>query len=100
MGLVNEPSTLRERQNTSMIHRLSTMITAGVVMVLSLSTLTFAAEIVGTVSAVDEKSTATLETTDGKALQVLISGMKPSDKVDCHPKDGKISYHKLNSQHK
>jgi hypothetical protein len=72
-----------------------------VVTLMLFSTMTFAAEeIVGTVSAVDEKGVATIKTTDGKELHVQMTGVKAGDKVDCHPKGEKISCHKLSSKHK
>jgi hypothetical protein len=100
MRPVDETSTARERENTAMVQRLRTIIAASVVTILMLSTLTFAAEIVGTVSAVDEKGMATIKLTDGKELQVQMSGVQPGDKVDCHAKGGKMSCHKLGPKHK
>jgi hypothetical protein len=64
-----------------------------------LSTATFAAEIVGMVSVVDDKGMATIKTTDGKELNVQMAGVKVGDKVDCHPKGGKMSCHKLTPKH-
>jgi hypothetical protein len=71
-----------------------------VVAIIFFSTMTFAAEIVGTVSAVDEKGMATIKTTDGKELHAQMTGVKAGDKVDCHPKGGKMSCHKLSPKHK
>jgi hypothetical protein len=83
-----------------MVHRMVTIFLTVVVMMVMLSTATFAAEIVGTVSAVDEKGMATIKTTDGKELHVQMAGVKVGDKVDCHPKGGKMSCHKLTPKHK
>jgi len=69
-------------------------------MIVMLSTATFAAEMVGTVSSVDDKGMATIKTTDGKELNVQMAGVKVGDKVDCHPKGGKMSCHKLGPKHK
>jgi hypothetical protein len=83
-----------------MVHRMVTIFLTVVVMMVMLSTATFAAEIVGTVSAVDDKGMATIKTTDGKELNVQMAGVKVGDKVDCHPKGGKMSCHKLTPKHK
>jgi hypothetical protein len=83
-----------------MVHRLITICATVVVMMVMLSTVTFAAEIVGTVSAVDDTGMATIKTTDGKELTVQMAGVKVGDKVDCHPKGGKMSCHRLSPKHK
>lgn len=83
-----------------MVYRLATIFTTVVVVIVVLSTMIFAAEIVGTVSAIDDKGMATIKTTEGKELQVQIAGVKVGDKVDCHPKGGKMSCHKLGPKHK
>jgi hypothetical protein len=82
-----------------MVHRLITICATVVVMMVMLSTVTFAAEIVGTVSAVDDTGMATIKTTD-EELTVQMPGVKVGDKVDCHPKGGKMSCHKLSPKHK
>jgi hypothetical protein len=56
-----------------MVSRLATIFTT-VVVVIVFSTMIFAAEIVGTVSAIDDKGMATIKTTEGKELQVHIAG--------------------------
>lgn len=83
-----------------MVHRLTAICATVVVMMVMLSTVTFAAEVVRTVSAVDDKGMATIKTTDGKELTVKMAGVKVGDKVDCHPKGGKLSCHKLGPKHK
>jgi hypothetical protein len=83
-----------------MVSRRATIVTAVVVVIAVLSTMTFAAEIVGTVSAIDEKGLATIKTTEGKELRVPMTGVKVGDKVDCHPKGEKMSCHKLGPKHK
>lgn len=65
-----------------------------------LFTLALAAEMVGTVAAVDAKGMATIKTTDGKEHTVQLMGVKAGDKVDCHTKDGKLSCHKPDPTHK
>jgi hypothetical protein len=80
--------------------RLATIFTTVVVVIVVLPTMIFAAEIVGTVSAVDEKGMATIKTTEGKELQVRMTGVKVGDKVDCHPKGEKMSCYKLGPKHK
>ena len=100
MRPVNEPSPAGDAEFTAMLHRTVTVFISVVVMIVMLPTATFAAEIVGTVSSVDEKGMATIKTRDGKELHVQMAGVKVGDKVDCHPKSGKMSCHKLGSKHK
>ena len=83
-----------------MVSRLATIVPTVIVVIAVFSTTVFAAEIVGTVSAVDEKGMATIKTTEGKELQVQMKGVKVGDKVDCHPKGEKMSCHKLGPKHK
>jgi hypothetical protein len=83
-----------------MVYRLATIFTTVAVVMVVLSTMIFAAEIVGTVSAIDEKGMATIKTTEGKELHVHMAGVKVGDKVDCHPKGEKMSCHKLGPKHK
>jgi hypothetical protein len=95
---IAETSTAGDPENTSMMHQRATIGATVIVVITLLATMTFPAEIVGTVSAVDEKGMATIETTDGKELHVQMTGVKAADKVNCHPKGGKISCHKLTPQ--
>jgi hypothetical protein len=83
-----------------MVSRLATIFTTGVVVIVAPSAMVFAAEIVGTVSAINDKGMATIKTTEGKELQVHMTGVKVGDKVDCHPKGEKMSCHKLGPKHK
>jgi translation initiation factor IF-1 len=83
-----------------MARKLITILTLVVALMLALSAPILAAEMQGTVSAVDDKGMATIKTTDGKELKASIAGVKTGDKVDCHVKDGKTSCHKLGSGHK
>ena len=83
-----------------MSRKLITVVTIAVVVVSVLSTIVFAAEFEGTVSAVDDKGMATIKATDGKEHKVSLAGVKAGDKVDCHVKDGKTSCHKLGKAHK
>jgi uncharacterized iron-regulated membrane protein len=83
-----------------MVHRLATIFATVVIVMMVLSTMTFAAEIVGTVSAVDDKGVATIKTTDGKELKAQMTGVMAGDKVDCHLKGEKMSCHKLGPKHK
>jgi hypothetical protein len=84
-----------------MARKLSVMVLLfGVVVLVVLSAMVLAAEMQGTVAAVDDKGMATIKTTDGKELKVSLAGVKAGDKVDCHTKDGKTSCHKLGSMHK
>ena len=93
-------STTGNREKTFMVHRFAMICAAVVAAIMLVSTLTFGAEIAGTVSAVDEKGMATIKTTDGKELQVQMTGAKAGDKVDCHSKGGKTSCHMLSPKHK
>ena len=83
-----------------MARKLVTILTLVVAVMMALSTTILAAEMQGTVSAVDDKGMATIKTTDGKELKASMAGVKAGDKVDCHVKDGKASCHKLSSGHK
>ena len=83
-----------------MARKLVTILTLVVAVMMALSTTILAAEMQGTVSAVDDKGMATIKTTDGKELKASMAGVKAGDKVDCHIKDGKASCHKLSSGHK
>jgi len=100
MRLACETSAAGKGEKTFMVHRLAMLFASVVVAIMLFSTLTFAAEIVGTVSAVDDKGMATIKTADGKELQVQMTGLKVGDKVDCHSKGGKMSCHKLSPKHK
>ena len=83
-----------------MARKLVTILTLVVAVMMALSTTILAAEMQGTVSAVDDKGMATIKTTDGKELKASMAGVKAGDKVDCHIKDGKASCHKLSGGHK
>jgi hypothetical protein len=65
-----------------MIRKLTTILTAGVIVLVMLATVALAAEVQGTVAAVDGKGMATIKTTDGKELKVQMAGVKIGDKVD------------------
>ena len=83
-----------------MARKLITILTLVVAVMMALSATILAAEMQGTVSAVDDKGMATIKTTDGKELKASMAGVKAGDKVDCHIKDGKASCHKLSGGHK
>ena len=82
-----------------MIHKLTTILTTGVIVLVMLATMALAAEVQGTVAAVDDKGMATIKTMDGKEIKVQMAGVKAGDKVDCHVEGGKASCHKLGQKH-
>jgi hypothetical protein len=95
------PFLLPYEEKTPMIRKRSMMLlTLGFAVLIVLSAMVLAAEMQGTVSAVDDKGMATIKTMEGKELKVSLTGVKAGDKVDCHTKDGKTSCHKLSSTHK
>jgi hypothetical protein len=73
---VDETSGMGNREKTSMVPKLVTILTTVAVAIMLLSTMTFAAELAGTVSAVDEKGIATIKITDDKELQVQMAGVE------------------------
>jgi hypothetical protein len=100
MRPANETFSTEDEEKTAMVCRMLTIFMSVVVFIVILSTAAFAAEIMGTVSAVNEKGMATIKTTDGKELTVQMAGVKVGDKVDCHPKGGKMSCHTFGPKHK
>jgi hypothetical protein len=100
MRPINETFPAGDAESTATVHRIVTTFISVAVMSVMLSTATFAAEIVGTVSSVDDKGMVTIKTTEGKELNVQMAGVKVGDEVDCHPKGGKMSCHKLGPKHK
>jgi len=89
-----------------MLRKFATILTITVAVVPVLSTVVLAADVEGTVSAVDDKGMATIQATDGKEHKVSIAGVKAGDKVDCHSKVDchtkveKTSCHKLGPKYK
>jgi hypothetical protein len=73
---VDETSGMGHREKTSIVPKLVTILTTVAVAIMLLSTMTFAAELAGTVSAVDEKGIAAIKTTDDKELQVQMAGVE------------------------
>ena len=82
-----------------MLRKLTTILTSGGIGLAMLATIALAAEVQGTVAAVDNKGMATIKTTDGKELKVQMASVKTGDKVDCHVEGGKASCHKLGQKH-
>jgi ABC-type cobalt transport system substrate-binding protein len=83
-----------------MLRKLTTIMIIAVALVSVLFTIVVAAEVEGTVSAVDDKGMATIKATDGKEYKAQIAGVKVGDKVDGHVEGGKTSCHKLGKTHK
>ena len=55
------------------------------------ATLTFAGDMKGTVTQIDDKGMATVKTDDGKEHKVKGEGWKVGAKVDCQTKEGTTS---------
>ena len=83
-----------------MLRRLTMIMIIAVAVMSVLFTIVWAAEVEGTVAAVDDKGMATIKATDGKEYKAQIGGVKVGDKVDCHVEGGKTSCHKLGKTHK
>jgi hypothetical protein len=88
-----------DKGENCMIRKLTTILTTGGIVLIMLATVAWAADVQGTVAAVDNKGMATIKTTDGKEIKVQMTGVKAGDKVDCHVEGGKASCHKLGQKH-